>query len=141
MSEEEAKLAREGRGSFVLTEAEKDARSRARTPLISDEEEGSEEQGSYEPAASLKRSQAFIDLDRDEDEDDAPPPAEEGEDDIEEVEAPDLGEYFDLFPHVSDDMVISMCRAYASYLASISKKKITFGCLPRRSKKKARKGQ
>jgi len=45
---------------------------------------------------------------------------------------PDLHDYFNQFPAISDENVISMCRAYASYLASLSKKKIfkkPDGCL------------
>lgn len=42
---------------------------------------------------------------------------------IEHDDVPDLGAYFSLFD-IDDEAVISMCRAYASYLASLSKKKI-----------------
>jgi len=50
---------------------------------------------------------------------------EQGEDE-QPVESglPDLHDYFNQFPAISDENVISMCRAYASYLASLSKKKI-----------------
>lgn len=41
-----------------------------------------------------------------------------------ETGLPDLHEYFEQYPAISDENVISMCRAYASYLASLSKKKI-----------------
>lgn len=42
---------------------------------------------------------------------------------VEPDDVPDLGAYFSLFD-IDDEAVISMCRAYASYLASLSKKKI-----------------
>jgi len=48
----------------------------------------------------------------------------EGEEDPTTTGLPDLHEYFMQFPAISDENVISMCRAYASYLASLSKKKI-----------------
>lgn len=57
---------------------------------------------------------------------------EEGEEAPSESGLPDLHEYFMQFPAISDENVISMCRAYASYLASLSKKKIfkkPDGCL------------
>lgn len=51
-------------------------------------------------------------------------------------ELPDLHQYFQNYPTVSDENVISMCRAYASYLASLSKKKLAqSSCLPKRRRK------
>lgn len=57
-----------------------------------------------------------------EEEDDAEgegPPEPEDESDL-----PDLHQYFDRF-EIPDEKVISMCRAYASYLSSLRPKKIT----------------
>lgn len=94
-----------GFGEHVATEAEKDVRKRRWSPTTSQ----------------------VCDLD----EVDSDPDAPLGEDDMDEDsgggdmadELPDLGLFFSHFD-ISDDAVISMCRAYASYLASKQPKKL-----------------
>lgn len=96
---------------LVLTEHEKDDLKRKR---------------SVEPTQQVEE-----DYDEDLDPDDPRLLAALGEDpqgldheDQDEEPLPSLHEYFEQFPHVSDEAVISMCRAYASYLASLQKKKL-----------------
>jgi len=148
--EEERKRAREGRGSFVPTEAEKDARDRKRkspsppppTQLDFDDD-GSSTSGSEvdevvmlrTPAKPVSQkglmlSQAVEDVSSSSKE-----KGEEIPDDDLDIRVPDLHRYFQQFD-VADDAVVSMCRAYASYLASQSKKKLQ-GCLPKRRRKGA----
>jgi len=121
---------REGRGAYVLTEAEKDAlsRKRDRSPpppsqveMDDNMEEDSSEEVQFKGAESQRsaRRQLFA--------------SSSGVDDDEEAQAgeqlasllhavPDLREYFAQFPHMDTKQVISMCRAYASYLATLTKK-------------------
>lgn len=58
----------------------------------------------------------------------APPPAQQYMDEPEILGGePDLHHYFDGFPHIPDEKVILICRAYASYLASLRKKTVAVG--------------
>lgn len=141
---------REGLGGFVATEAEKDAAKRKRAPTPTptqplEQDDGEDEQcaecealGDYceecramweaadvlDGAASKGPLYRQVELS----EENSPPPDAEAPADADEGEAvdelPDLHSYFMQWPQVDDAAVISMCRAYASYLASLSKKKI-----------------
>jgi len=137
---------REGLGDFVPTEAEKDdmKRKRSITPTqhVLDEEDDQcsecealgeicSDCAMQDDAADVLMGTAgkgplYRQVELSEEADhppdaEAPAAEEEGEavDDL-----PDLHSYFSQWPQVGDDAVISMCRAYASYLASLSKKKI-----------------
>lgn len=116
---------------YALTEAEKDQLSRKRErspppPTQVEEEDIMDEDSSEEvhlsPGAESQqdaRRKLFA--------------SSSGVDDEEEAQAsehlnsllhavPDLREYFAQFPHMDTKQVISMCRAYASYLATLTKK-------------------
>jgi len=141
---------KEGRGKFVRTEQEKDYASRKRlfeegdqdlAPPATQHEDidpMDEDEDDMEAAGTLSRSVAgkgplYREIPEEEEDE-----ASQGEDEPpgealpqdEESESPDLHSYFTQFPGVAADAVVSMCRAYASYLASRSKKKLQ-GCLPK----------
>nr|QXP07747.1 MAG: hypothetical protein [Arizlama virus] len=90
---------------FVLTEAEKDTLKRKRL--------------AEEPPAT-QRSEEYDDEPEDIDEGDAAGEDEPDEDDDED-DQPNLQMFFDQFD-IPDERVISMCRAYASYLVSLRPK-------------------
>jgi len=143
---------REGLGDFVPTEVEKDSlkRSRSITPTQAAQDSEAcprcEELGylcdecneAITAAAQMESmSEAFgrqpagkgplyrqMDVEEEEIEEEPEPEVSEGEADPAIADLPDLHQYFMQWPNVGDDAVISMCRAYASYLASLSKKKI-----------------
>jgi len=147
---EERLRQKEGRGKFVRTEQEKDYASRKRLFEEGDEElpppasqiediaPMDEDEEDYTGLADLKRSVAgkgplYREIPEEEEEEmsqggDEPSGESKPQDD--ESESPDLHSYFMQFPGVAADAVVSMCRAYASYLASRSKKKLQ-GCLPK----------
>lgn len=126
---------------FVFTEAEKDQLKRKRsasTPATQRLSEGSpsgqyaaseeEEDQGRSPDLSLSmrknhpvslKGPAYREVDEEEDEGEG----EEGEADEPEPETdgPDLHQYFGLYD-IDDAKVISMCRAYASYLVSLKPK-------------------
>jgi len=94
----------DGPDDFVLTEAEKDQLKRKR-------------QATAESPPATQRSEEYGDEVEDE---------VEGEDidhldDDEADDQPNLQEYFDHFD-IPDERIISMCRAYASYLVSLRPK-------------------
>jgi len=90
---------------FVLTEAEKDTLKRKRL--------------AEEPPAT-QRSEEYDDEPEDIDEGDGAGEDEPDEDD-EDDDQPNLQMFFDQFD-IPDERVISMCRAYASYLVSLRPK-------------------
>lgn len=122
---------------FVYTEAEKDALKRKRTDPT--EEVQSQGRGgvlgqatprlakqSRRQLVAAKGPHYIEDIDDpDEDEEEAEGEGEEGEADEPEPESdesiPNLQKYFDLYD-IPDAQVISMCRAYASYLVSLRPK-------------------
>lgn len=160
---------REGLGGFVATEAEKDAAKRKRPPTPTptqpiEQDDGEDEQcaecealGDYceecramwEAAGVLESTAGKGPLYRQvelSEEQSPPPDAEAPEEEAGEAcdDLPDLHSYFMQWPQVGDDAVISMCRAYASYLASLSKKKIYKSKLSEKDfvvRKKSRKTQ
>lgn len=161
---------RRGYGTYVKTEAEKDAIKRKRsdppTQLVEedctycggpldacgcsaqDPREPMEEEASEGPTAAAPpvagKGPHYRQIVEDEDSagalegEDAP--ADEA-DEPDQLDLPDLHQYFQGYPSVSDENVISMCRAYASYLASLSKKKLKStsgsgkGCVPKRRRR------
>lgn len=146
---------KEGRGRFVRTEAEKDYASRKRLfeegdqdleappTQVEDIEPMDEEEEDYTGLADLKRSVAgkgplyreIPEEDEEEMSQGADEPTGESKPQDDESESPDLHTYFMQFPGVAADAVVSMCRAYASYLASRSKKKLQ-GCLPKMKRRR-----
>jgi len=141
---------KEGRGQFVRTEQEKDYASRKRLfeegdqdlaappTQVEDIDPMDEDEEDYADLASLKASTAgkgplYREIPEEEEEEASPgvdEPSGELKPQDDESESPDLHSYFMQFPGVAADAVVSMCRAYASYLASRSKKKLQ-GCLPK----------
>jgi len=141
---------KEGRGKFVRTEQEKDYASRKRLfeegdqdlapppTQVEDIDAMDEDEDDYEELVSLKASTAgkgplYREIPEEEEEEASPggdEPSGELKPQDDESESPDLHSYFMQFPGVAADAVVSMCRAYASYLASRSKKKLQ-GCLPK----------
>jgi len=127
----ESKLAeREGRGPHVFTEAEKDelSRKRSRSPppptqQIDDimEEDDDDEVQMTTPGDSARRRlfESSSSVQQDEEEE-----AEQGMQTLASLAhaVPDLREYFLQFPSMDTKQVISMLRAYASYLATQVKK-------------------
>lgn len=129
----ESKLAeREGRGPHVFTEAEKDAISRKRersppppTQQIEDamDEDDDDDQAVFAtPGESQARRRLFessSSLQQDEEEEE-----QEGAQTLASLAhaVPDLREYFLQFPSMDTKSIISMLRAYASYLATQVKK-------------------
>jgi len=126
-TDEERLRALAGLGDHVYTEAEKDLKRKRLTESTSPTqpmEEADPDDEVAAPPSALKGPmyRAMIDDEEDDDEDIE---QDEGEASSEpESSLPDLHHYFSKFPSISDENVISMCRAYASYLASLSKKKI-----------------
>jgi len=126
MSASEARLkALAGLSDHVLTEAEKDSAKRKRPssppPTQQEYMEEEEEDDMDEPVA--RKGPMYHDVDLDDVEEDEHPSGEE--DEVEPPNSlPDLHQYFNRFPHISDMDVVSMCRAYASFLASMSKQKL-----------------
>lgn len=149
-AEEARKRAREGRGApedHVFTEAEKyDRKRKADSPPPATQLEMEEEPTSSsssadevqmrgalrEPSAAGKGPLNIYAAE----EVSSSSHEEKGNGDADiDIRVPDLHRYFEQFD-VADDAVVSMCRAYASYLASQSKKKLQ-GCLPKRRRKEA----
>jgi len=95
----------DGPDDFVLTEAEKDQLKRKRQSIT------------VESPPATQRSEEY--------DDDPEEPDPEGEDEPDEDEQdddqPNLQMFFDQFD-IPDERVISMCRAYASYLVSLRPK-------------------
>lgn len=117
---------------FVLTEAEKDAlsRKRERSPPpasqveeVSDlmEEEGSSEEEQAPPGSRPHVRRQLFASSSGVDEDEA---QAEGEQALLMLAShtPDLRVYFSQWPYMDAKQIISMCRAYASYLATLSRK-------------------
>jgi len=95
---------------FVLTEAEKDQLKRKRQSMT------------VESPPATQRSEEYDEDPEDIDEGDAAGEEEPDEDDDEEQDdQPNLQMFFDQFD-IPDERVISMCRAYASYLVSLRPK-------------------
>lgn len=138
MANEEQQLKeRQGDGEFVPTEAEKDAKRKRETRVspTSPPRSVAAKKGLVPPASQRHLGSSQF-LDEEEDYSSSPPEHGIGfiddEADSDPVEAevldltddqPDLHQYFSRYPDVSDDNVISMCRAYASYLVSLRPKK------------------
>jgi len=102
----------DGPDTFVLTEAEKDQLKRKRQSMTVDS-----------PPATQRSEDYEQDPDEPEDIDEIDGEGEE-EDEVDDEEAhdqPDLQAYFDLYD-IPDERVISMCRAFASYLVSLRPK-------------------
>jgi len=115
---------REGRGPYVRTEAEKDADSRKRkspeippTQQIDDimEEDDDEDVVMAPPDARRQLFESSSSIQQDEEE-----AEREGELTLASLAhaVPDLREYFLQFPAMDTKSIISMLRAYASYLAT-----------------------
>lgn len=100
-------------GSYVLTEHEKDDLKRKRSELTATQRIDDFDEDDQAPQDDDPRLLAALGEPQDLD-------LEDGD----QEHLPCLHEYFAEFPDVTDDAVISMCRAYASYLASLQKKKL-----------------
>jgi len=102
----------DGPDPFVLTEAEKDSLKRKRRAP------GPEPPS---PPATQRSEEYDDDEPEDVDEEDDAGEAEPGEAAEDEDDQPNLQMFFDQFD-IPDERVISMCRAYASYLVSLRPK-------------------
>jgi len=96
--------------NFVYTEAEKDQLKRKRLP------------GPEPPSPPATQRSEDYEQDEPEDIDEDEPEGEaEPDDDEDEDDQPNLQMFFDQFD-IPDERIISMCRAYASYLVSLRPK-------------------
>lgn len=95
---------------FVLTEAEKDQLKRKRQAITVDS-----------PPATQREEEDLYDDEPEEIDAEGEDEPDEDDDDDEQDNQPDLQAYFDLYD-IPDERVISMCRAFASYLVSLRPK-------------------
>jgi len=131
----------EGRGAWVPTEAEKHELSRKRDrspppPSQAEQDDDNMEEASSEDDVVMgderreeARRKLFSSTNGQEEDDEEERAGEQLASLLHAV--PDLREYFAQFPSMDTKQVISMCRAYASYLATLTKKEPASGAATR----------